>query len=132
MHKKSRHSVRNHPTIFQRVVNTDNTVHESTNEEVRWTEGQIRFVRDSATTLNQETERVLDTIAGSLKAKLASILSSEENADRKHIKIEVYMPMMCSPFCIENESGEDQVIHINAPIQFSPVRITNIDDEPAE
>ncbi len=129
MHKKVRHKVSSNPAIFQRVVYTDNALPDVS--KTNWSEDQIRFVRTSAVTLNQETEHVLDIIADSLRAKLANI-TSEDPSGKKHVKIEVYMPIMCSPFCIENENGDEQIIHINAPIQFSPVRITSIDDEPVE
>ena len=131
MHKKNRHLPRNNPAIFQKAVITDNAV-PSFSDESEITGDQIRLIRSSAIKLNKETEHILDIIADSLRTKLEHVVNDGESSDMKRIKIEVYMPIMCSPFCIENEGEDKQIIHINAPIQFSPVQISNIDDEPVE
>ncbi len=120
MRKSIRHHAKRNPMIFPPTMRQESTM----------TEGQIQMVMASAAKLNQTTEHLLDTIAETVKKKLATIVADEEYTHARPIRIKVYMPIMCTPFCFENDN--EQVIHISTPIQFSPVHITSVDDEPVE
>lgn len=122
MPKHTRHKARTNPRFLQSFIQESSLRHD-----------QIRFVKSSVDQLNEKTEQMLDVIAETVRNKLEAIVAEGDFSKTKHIKIEVYMPVMCTPYCIENENEEEQILHINAPIQFSPVKISQIvDDEPVE
>jgi hypothetical protein len=136
MHKQTKHRSKINPVIFQRAFFSENALFHSTQDNSNdhiMTEDQIRFVKSSTIKLNKTTEELINAITDSVKQKLEHIFFSEQDSSAmKRVKIDVYMPIMCSPFCIANEDSNEQIIHINAPVQFSPVQITNSNDDPVE